>query len=112
MGRHVVYQSPDYLARLKQKEAMARLLPPLRKAADLDRVAGLKPFGVDAAWGALSKELIDGCHARGIQVFSDALGRNERVEEYRKAIGWGIDVIQTDHPLRVLRAVELEARPR
>ena len=30
-----------------------------------------------------------------------------RVQEYLKAMGWGIDVIQTNHPLRVLRAVEL-----
>jgi glycerophosphoryl diester phosphodiesterase len=43
----------------------------------------------------------------GIRVFSDALGDHESVEEYRKAIGWGIDVIQTDYPLRVMRAMEL-----
>jgi hypothetical protein len=29
------------------------------------------------------------------------------VEQYRKAMGWKLDLIQTDHPLRVLRAVEL-----
>jgi glycerophosphoryl diester phosphodiesterase len=44
-----------------------------------------------------------------VKVFSDALGNHETVSEYRQAIGWGIDVIQTDHPLRVLRAIELEA---
>ncbi|MDB5307086.1 MAG: hypothetical protein JWO38_1288, partial [Gemmataceae bacterium] len=36
-------------------------------------------------------------------------GRNETVEQYRKAIGWGIDLIQTDYPARVFRAIELEA---
>jgi glycerophosphoryl diester phosphodiesterase len=41
-------------------------------------------------------------------VFSDALGRNESVEQYRKAMSWGLDMIQTDHPARVLRAVELQ----
>ena len=40
-------------------------------------------------------------------MFSDALGENERIEEYRKAIEWGIDMIQTDEPLRLLRAIEL-----
>ena len=35
--------------------------------------------------------------------------QNETVEQYHKAIHWGIDCIQTDHPLRVLRAIELLA---
>jgi hypothetical protein len=39
---------------------------------------------------------------------SDALGINEMIPSYRRAIRDGIDVIQTDHPLRVLRAIELE----
>jgi glycerophosphoryl diester phosphodiesterase len=51
--------------------------------------------------------MIAAAHAKGVKVFSDALGLNETVEQYRKAMGWGIDVIQTDHPLRVLRAIEL-----
>jgi hypothetical protein len=29
------------------------------------------------------------------------------VKGYQRAIEWGIDVIQTDHPLRVWRAMEL-----
>jgi len=70
-------------------------------------VAREKPFGVDARWSALSRELIARCHEAGIQVFSDALGLNENVEQYARAIDWGIDVIQTDYPLRVLRAIEL-----
>jgi len=67
----------------------------------------LKPFAVDADWQILSPDLIARCHAAGIQVFSDALGRHERVEDYLQAMAWGIDVIQTDHPLRLLRAIEL-----
>ena len=50
---------------------------------------------------------IDRCHARGIKVFSDAIGPNESVASYRRAILDGIDLIQTDHPVRVLRAIEL-----
>ncbi|MDB5313565.1 MAG: ugpQ 1, partial [Gemmataceae bacterium] len=109
MDRHVVYQSREYLAKLKQLDPNVRPLPPLKTAADLPAVAELKPYGVDANWSILSKELIADCHARGIKVFSDALGRNETVEQYRKAIGWGIDLIQTDYPARVFRAIELEA---
>jgi glycerophosphoryl diester phosphodiesterase len=109
--RHVVYQSVAYCRRLQELEPRVRLLPPLNSGGDLDAVAELRPYGVDAAWSILSQELIERCHHRGIRVFSDALGPHETLEDYRQAIRWGIDVIQTDHPLRVLRAIELEAQP-
>jgi glycerophosphoryl diester phosphodiesterase len=106
--RTVVYQSPEYLLRLKAINPRIRALPPLRSASDLDPLAAsLKPYGVDVDWELLSGELIARCHALGIRVFSDALGKHERIGEYLKAIEWGIDVIQTDHPLRVMRAIEL-----
>jgi glycerophosphoryl diester phosphodiesterase len=107
--RSVVYQSSAYIAKLRAIEPAVRGLPPLQSAADFETVAATKPFGVDARWSALSAELIARCHQAGIQVFSDALGPNETVEQYSRAIEWGIDVIQTDHPLRVLRAIELHA---
>lgn len=110
MTRHVVYQSLDYCRKLKELEPAIRLLPPLKQMAAFDTVAELKPYAVDAAWTILSAEMIERCHAAGIKVFSDALGRFESVSEYQKAIEWGIDVIQTDHPLRVLRAIELIER--
>lgn len=105
--RHVFYQSAGYLATMKKLDARVRPLPPLRSAADLQRLADLKPYAVDASWRALSGQLITSCHARGIKVFSDALGANETVDQYHKAMRWGIDVIQADFPLRLLRAVEL-----
>jgi glycerophosphoryl diester phosphodiesterase len=109
VDRSVVYQSADYLAKLRALEPSVRAMPPLRSAADFDKVAALKPYAVDANWLALSKELIERCHQAGIRVFSDALGLNESLERYNQAIDWGIDVIQTDHPLRVLRAIEIRA---
>jgi glycerophosphoryl diester phosphodiesterase len=105
--RHVVYQSKAYCARLKALDGRVRLLPPCGRAADLPGVAEVSPYGVDAAWRILSREFIADCHARGIKVFSDALGQNESVEQYLKAMASGIDTIQTDHPLRVLRAIEI-----
>ena len=105
--RHVVYQSVDYCGKLRKLDPTVRTLPPLKRFADLDAVSAIKPFGVDAAWSILSKEMIDECHRREIEVFSDALGLNENVAQYQKAIAAGIDCIQTDHPLRVLRAIEL-----
>jgi glycerophosphoryl diester phosphodiesterase len=107
LDRSVVYQRVEYLRKLKALQPGARALPPLSNLRQLEAVAELKPYGVDASWQALSKELIDRCHAQGIKVFSDALGRHETIKDYQQAIAWGIDVIQTDHPARVLRAIEL-----
>jgi len=104
----VVYQHPDYLEKLKKLCPKVRVMPPLKDPKQIDALAArLKPYAVDAAWGTLSKDMIDRCHAHGIRVFSDALGLNENVPAYRQAIEWGIDLIQTDHPIRVWRAIEL-----
>lgn len=108
LDRAVVYQGPAYLKRLKGLNPKIRLLPALRDPARLNELAEqLQPYGVDAAWSILSKEFIDRCHARGIRVFSDAIGLHETLKDYARAMDWGIDVIQTDHPARVLRAIEL-----
>lgn len=109
LERHVVYQSAEYCKRIRELNPAVKTIPGLKSAADLERVLSVKPYGVDAAWSLLSKEFIDKCHGAGLKVFSDALGLNESITQYRRAIGWGIDVIQTDYPLRVLRAIELEA---
>lgn len=109
VDRTVVYQSPQFIAQLKALNPRIRGLPPLGKLEELDELAKLKPYGVDTDWAILSKDLIARCHAHGIKVFSDALGDHERIEDYLQAMEWGIDVIQTDYPLRVMRAIELWA---
>ena len=106
--RAVVYQNVEYLQRLRAIAPAIRRMPPLRDPAHLDATADkVRPFALDVTWSVLSKNLIDRCHARGIQVFSDALGLHETIEDYQRAIRDGIDLIQTDQPLRVLRALEL-----
>ena len=106
--RTVVYQGAEYLRKLKDLSPQLRRMPPLSSTEQIDALAGsVQPFAFDVAWEALSKELIDRCHQAGIQVFSDALGENERIEAYLQAMEWGIDLIQTDHPLRLIRAFEI-----
>ena len=106
--RTVVYQSPKFLTQLKRINPRIRALPPLGDVQDLPELAAtLKPYAVDADWDILSKDMIAQCHAAGVKVFSDALGKHERIEDYLQAMAWGIDVIQTDHPMRVIRAIEL-----
>jgi len=106
--RAVVYQHVEYLEELRRIDPRIRRMPPLRDPARIDDVVKrVRPYAVDTQWSILSKNLIDRCHAKGVQVFSDALGSHESIEHYRRAIRDGIDVIQTDYPLRVLRAIEL-----
>ncbi len=108
--RAMVFQAPAYLQRVRQANADLRGLAPLYNAAALATlVEKFHPWGVDASWEVLSPELIAQAHALGVRVFSDAVGDHDQVPDYRQAIAWGIDVIQTDHPLRLLRALELEA---
>jgi glycerophosphoryl diester phosphodiesterase len=105
--RTVVYQSSEFLQQLRQIDQRIGRMPPASSTADVDRVAeSLRPYAVDTRWNALSKAYIDHCHAAGIQVFADAPFFVD-VKGYQRAIEWGIDVIQTDHPLRVWRALEL-----
>ena len=105
--RTVVYQGASYLQKLKQVDARIRAMPPASSPAQVTALAAdLKPYAVDTPWRVLSKQYIDHCHAAGVQVFADApFGLD--VKGYRQAIEWGIDLIQTDHPLRFWRALEL-----
>ena len=110
--RAVVYQGVAYLEKLKSIAPALRRMPPLGDPSQLDGIAErVRPYAVDARWTILSKPLIDRCHALGVKVFSDAIGANESVERYQKAIRDGLDLIQTDHPLRVLRALDLLEYP-
>lgn len=104
--RTVVYQSEDYLIRLKTLEPRVRVLPPLRDVNALPRLAaGLHPYGVDVPWARLDRELIARCHELGIRVFSDAPASGVTGARYREVVAWGVDVIQTDDPLRVHRSL-------
>jgi glycerophosphoryl diester phosphodiesterase len=108
IDRSVVYQGVAYLEKLKAVAPSLRRMPPLSDPSQLDAIVErVRPYAVDTRWSILSKPLIDRCHNLGIKVFSDAIGANESIGEYQKAIRNGIDLIQTDHPVRVLRAMEL-----
>jgi len=103
--RTIVYQGPVFLEKLKQIDPRIRLLAPVGAASHVDTLAKrLAPYAVDTPWKLLSREYIEHCHDLGIKVFSDAKG-DTTVDEYARAIELGIDLIQTDHPLRLWRAM-------
>lgn len=109
VAQTIVFQSPGYLARVRQLEPKLATLAPLFSPSSLEPLARkLKPKAVDVNWNDLSAELIERCHKLEIQVYSDAPD-DAAVEDYLRAIDWKIDQIQTDQPLRLMRAMELRA---
>jgi len=102
----VIYGAPDQLLTIRQLEPRAKIMPPLNDAAQIPVLAAYQPYAFDTAWRSLSPELIQSCHALGIRVFSDAMGGHENIPDFLEAIRWGIDCIQTDEPLLLLRAVQ------
>lgn len=110
IDRSVVYQGNEYLMRLRELEPNLRRMPPLDDPSDIEMlVEKVAPYAFDTSWKLLTEEMVDRCHQHGVLVFSDALGLYERSTEYQKAARVGVDLIQTDQPLRVLRAFELSA---
>jgi len=109
--RTIVFQGPGFLNKTRQLEPKLELLAPLLSASSLEPMARkLQPTAVDVGWEDLSAELIERCHKLGIKVFADAPD-DATVEDYLRAIDWKIDQIQTDQPLRLMRAMELRASP-
>lgn len=103
----VIYGAPEQLLAIRKLEPHSKIMPPLQDAAQIPALAVHQPYAFDTAWQSLSPELIQSCHARGIRVFSDAMGGHENIPDFLEAIRWGIDCIQTDEPLLLLRAVQI-----
>jgi len=107
----IIYGDPEILHAIKALEPATKLMPGLSDPAGIDDLIEFcQPYAFDAAWRILSKEMIEQCHRKGVKVFSDAMGGHETVEDFRQAMEWGIDCIQTDEPLILLRAIELYVR--
>lgn len=107
--RTIIFQGPGFLNKLRQLEPKLELLAPLLSESSLEPMAKrLQPTAVDVGWENLSAESIERCHKLGIKVFADAPD-DAKVEDYLRAIDWKIDQIQTDQPLRLMRAMELRA---
>jgi glycerophosphoryl diester phosphodiesterase len=111
--RTAVHAKVDDLVRLRTLEPRLRRVPNLLRRPDLDDLIDrVHPYAIDAHLDILSKDVIDRCHAKGVKVFTVTHGAEESVETCLRAIRDGVDVIQTDHPVRVLRALELSGGSR
>jgi glycerophosphoryl diester phosphodiesterase len=93
----VFYVNEQQISQIRNLAPRAKLLPGLRTPKDLDRMIDTHhPYALDVNWKDLSKELIAKAHVKGVKIFSDGFGENQRIESYVKAIRAGIDVISTN----------------
>ncbi|MCB0628339.1 MAG: glycerophosphodiester phosphodiesterase family protein [Saprospiraceae bacterium] len=104
----VFYGSVQVLSEIRNSYSAARLMPGLRRMEAMDPlIEQIHPYAFDVRWDALSVELITKAHEQNILVFSDGIGPGrEGIEIYRKAIGMGIDLIQTDRILDFQQAIQ------
>lgn len=104
----VIYGSVDELEVIHRIEPTVRLMPGLSRIEDMEAILKrFEPYAFDVRWESLSPELINECHLRKIKVFADGFGENESILEYSKAIELGIDLIQTDNPSLLQRAIDI-----
>jgi glycerophosphoryl diester phosphodiesterase len=100
------YGNDAFLQALKQTFPEARLMPGLRKIEDIaSKMKVLQPYAFDANFSSLTPAMVHEIHAAGIRVFVDLLGPLDTDTNYQQAISLGVDLIQTDKPALVLKAL-------
>ncbi|HMG94065.1 MAG TPA: glycerophosphodiester phosphodiesterase family protein [Chryseolinea sp.] len=103
----VFYGDDKTLNDIKKHFDRARVMPAFHGTKEADElIRKLKPFALDVPYGKLDKATVAFIHGKGIKVFSDLLGNDDRPESYLKAIEYGIDLIQTDDVDAVRRIYE------
>ncbi len=103
------YGADAFLENLKMEFPAAKLMPSLKNKAEIEaKIARLKPYAFDANWLAISPELVQEIHTRGIKIFTDVLGPFDQQANYQKALSLGLDLIQTDKP-RLVQKTLLQA---
>jgi len=100
------YGSDGFLENLKKEFPAAKLMPSLKNKGEMEaKIARLNPYAFDANWLALTPELVQEIHQKGIKIFTDVLGPFDQIPNYQKALSLGIDLIQTDRPTLVQKTL-------
>lgn len=103
----VIYGSVAQLLAIRKLAPRAKIMPRLNDPDQMQPlISQCQPYAFDTAWNILSPDLIQNCQKQQVKVFADAMGGHETVKDFRQAISWGIDCIQTDEPLILFRAIQ------
>jgi glycerophosphoryl diester phosphodiesterase len=104
----VFYGDIETLGKIKEHFERARLMPSF-PGPDTNRdvaegvIRKLGPYAFDVPYNKLDEQTVAFIHSKGIKVFSDLLGNDDRPDAYSRAVEYGIDLIQTDDVDAVLR---------
>ncbi|HEY5916557.1 MAG TPA: glycerophosphodiester phosphodiesterase family protein [Chryseolinea sp.] len=100
----VFYGDVETLSKIKEHFEQARLMPSfpgIKEAEGVIRKLG--PYAFDVPYNKLDEQTVAFIKSKGIKVFSDLLDNDDRPDTYRRAVEYGIDLIQTDDVDAVLR---------
>jgi glycerophosphoryl diester phosphodiesterase len=93
----VFYGDEKTLHDIRNHFEKARIMPAFSDINEADELLRkLKPYAFDVPYGKLDKKTVVFLHGKGIKVFSDLLGKDDHIGAYRRAVEYGIDLIQTD----------------
>lgn len=107
----IVLDEPAYLKKLAEIAPEIPCKTWWQKDEQLDEIlASVKPEALEISWHRLTRQRVEICHKHGIKAFTytprQALPVRVYVEKIKTT---GVDIVQTDFPLLVIRAVELTA---
>src|SRR5262249_27839698 len=106
----VVFDSYETLLRIRQlSEGRVPVMPKWHPADGFGEwIKRLQAAAVEIDANELTLEIGHAFHGKGIKVQAKTLGKEwDRPELWDRGLASGVDWIQTDHPLLLLRAIEL-----
>ncbi len=108
----LVLDSPVYLERFAKVAPEIPCKTWFRKDKHLEYILEkIKPEALEVSWGRLTAERVALCHKHGIKAFTCTPGGALPMQAYLAKMKTGVDIIQTDYPVLLGRAVDLATRP-
>ncbi len=104
----VVYDSIDMLLKIRALNPRIRIMPGVDNVQELtlllSSTRGIKVVETSINYDA--KGIIEAAHKHGVKVFMDLLGLLDSKTGLKKAVKYGVDGVQTDHPDIIVKAVK------
>jgi glycerophosphoryl diester phosphodiesterase len=105
----VVYGGVEELRVFQRCQPRLKIQPPHPDSSEAMKtlLSTLRPETVDGRvteWNEIDVAL---CRKAKVEIWVDVLGDSDSEEGYRRAIELGVDVIQTDYPIKAKRFLEM-----
>ncbi len=109
----IVLDTPPYLKQLAEYAPEIPCKTWFRKDKYLDSILEtIQPEALEISWGRCTPERVALIHKHGIKAFTCTPHHALPMRAYTKMMETGVDIIQTDHPVLLGRAVEIFLKTR